>query len=357
MLAVIEKVVPPPWLDHLRSEDNPIRHSWIPTEQLKPAPHAPYIIVSPDIKPLGKILILQLDHRGDFVMGDEARRLIRATWPDAHITLVCGSWNKQAALQSGLVDAVETFNFYAEDESAGAPSLSFDQKAEVFAQLVEGCEFDLAIDLRVGADTRPFLKRVSARTKAGLDSGDDFPWLDIRLPIVNPEQASKAWQRFVPACDLYTSGEHAYLDIKISPEDCERAHDKLLVWGPYVDLPFGQYEFILKCSSAAPTRIKYDVCADSGVTILGGGTMTIGPLCDQMTQIRLPQAVAGFELRVYAIPGKPYPPLVFGGLQIVKRASLVGLHQRENMTLLAHLVALRLDSATKTERIARHVAE
>ena len=81
--------------------------------------------------------------------------------------------------------------------------------------------------------------------------------------------------------------------------------------------------------------------------------MKIGPLGDQMAQMPLPRAVAGFELRVYSIPGKPYPPLVFGGLHIIKRASLVGLHQRENMRLLADLVALRLEHPTITERIER----
>ena len=356
VLVIIEKVAPPAWLDRLQREDNPTHLSPIPTEKLKPIPHSPYIVVSPDTEPLGQILLLQLDHRGDFMMGSEARRLIREAWPDAHITLICGSWNKQDALQSRLADTVVTFDFYAEDKSAGIPSVSFDQYATLFARLVERQQFDVAVDLRLGDDTRPLLKHVSARTKAGFDTGDEFPWLDIRLPTINPEQASKAWQRFVPACDFHTSGEHTYLDMKVSSEDCERSQGGLVVWGPYTDLPFGRYEFILKCSSAVQTEIKYDITAYSGVTTLGGGTLKVGPRCDQMMQVRLPHAVQGVELRIYSIPGRPYPPLVFGGLQIIKRASLAGVHQRENMNLLAYLVTLRLKQAAATEEIARHVA-
>ena len=160
----------------------------------------------------------------------------------------------------------------------------------------------------------------------------------------------------MPACELFTLGEHAYLDMKISPEDCERANDKIIVWGPYMDLPFGDYELILKCSSAIRTEIRYDISADGGVTILAGGAMTIGPLCEQMTQFHLSQAAERFEFRVFAIPGRPYPPLAFGGFKISKLASSVGLHQRENMKLLAYLIMLRLKQPAVVEEIARHVA-
>ena len=355
-IAIIEKVEPPTWLDRMKGEDIPIRHSPVPTQQLKPDRQSPYVVVAPDEGQLNEILILQLDHRGDFVMGAEARRLIRDLWPDAHITLICGSWNKQDALSAGVADTVIPFDFFAEDVSAGAQVLSLEQHLDLLEQLVENHTFDLAIDLRLGSDTRPFLNRIAARMKAGFDTGDEFPWLDIRMPTINPERSSRAWQRFVPASDFHTCGDHNYLDIKVSPEDCERMNDRTIIWGPYMDLPFGQYEFVLKCGSPVRTEIRYDIAADAGETIIGGGTLKVGAFCDQILHVRLPQPVKAFEVRIYAIPGRPYPPIAFGGMQIIKRASILGLHQRENMNLLAHLVALRTQHAAVSERIMRHAA-
>ena len=59
-----------------------------------------------------RILLLKLDHIGDFVMTLDAFRLIRDTWPRADITLVCGPWNKSIAERSGLFDTVVSCNFY-----------------------------------------------------------------------------------------------------------------------------------------------------------------------------------------------------------------------------------------------------
>ena len=135
----------------------------------------------------------------------------------------------------------------------------------------------------------------------------------------------------MPASDFHTCGEHNYLDIRVTAADCERAKGRTVICGPYMDLPFGHYEFVLKCSSEVETA-----------------------LCHQLIHVRVPNAGKAFELRIYSIPGRPYPTLVLSGLQIIKRASLVGLHQRENMNLLAYLVALRLERAAVSECVVPH---
>src|SRR5205085_6303417 len=42
-------------------------------------------------------------------------------------------------------------------------------------------EFDLAVDLRKHTETRPVLQHSGARTLAGFDFRNQFPWLDIAL--------------------------------------------------------------------------------------------------------------------------------------------------------------------------------
>ncbi len=354
IIMVVEKAVVPQWLDRLKSEDTPARYFPVPTERLKPEPTSPYVVVAPDGGGLRQILVLQLDHRGDFVMGADARQLLRTLWPGAAITLVCGSWNKGEALAAKIADTILTFDFFAEDVSAGGRAVSLDEHNAAFRGLLGGRVFDLAVDLRLSSDTRHFLRHATARIKAGFDTGDEFPWLDIRMPAINPERASKAWQRFLPAAAFHTCGDHNYLEIKLAPDDCARVNGRTVIWGPYIDLPMGDYEIILKCVSAVPTVLVYDICVDQGEAIIGGGNLDIGASSDQTIHLRLPNPVKFFELRIYAIPGRPYPPLTFVGLHVIKRPSLVGLHQRENMNLLAHLVALRNEHPTLSERVSRH---
>ena len=56
--------------------------------------------------PRSKILILKLDHLGDFIMGIPALEKARATFADAEITLVVGAWNLDIARQMNVADKV-----------------------------------------------------------------------------------------------------------------------------------------------------------------------------------------------------------------------------------------------------------
>src|SRR5271167_106161 len=61
-----------------------------------------------------RILVLKLDHLGDFIIGLPALHALRELFPAAHIRLVCGRWNQGSARDCGLADEVRTFDFFAE---------------------------------------------------------------------------------------------------------------------------------------------------------------------------------------------------------------------------------------------------
>lgn len=130
-----------------------------------------------------RILILKLDHIGDFIVGMPAIAHLRAGFPDASLALVCGSWNRPWAERSGWFDRVVAFDFFTKRNAdwTGATQAQFD----AFAALALG-SFDLAIDLRHDADTRPLLARVDASFRAGfcapVEKGGSQ--LDIALPDV-----------------------------------------------------------------------------------------------------------------------------------------------------------------------------
>lgn len=128
-----------------------------------------------------RILLLKLDHLGDFVVGMPAMAQIRQAFPDALITLCCASWTRAWAEGCGLADRVVTFDFFAASKNEWRGPCT--DLYERFAQLDLG-RFELAIDLRHDPDTRPLLTRVDADVRAGFaapaDEGGRL--LDIALP-------------------------------------------------------------------------------------------------------------------------------------------------------------------------------
>ncbi|RYF19327.1 MAG: methyltransferase domain-containing protein, partial [Oxalobacteraceae bacterium] len=110
------------------------------------------------------ILVLKLDHFGDFIIGLPSLQRLREVFSTGRITLVVGSWNKTAALASGLVDAVVTYDYFPQNALGwdGRPH----ERVEKFEALTAG-RYDIAIDLRVDEDTRHLLTRVDAGLRCG----------------------------------------------------------------------------------------------------------------------------------------------------------------------------------------------
>ena len=62
-----------------------------------------------------RILVLKLDHLGDFLIGVPALKQLRELFPGAQITLICGSWNVPTAQKLGVADDVRTFDYFPEN--------------------------------------------------------------------------------------------------------------------------------------------------------------------------------------------------------------------------------------------------
>jgi hypothetical protein len=140
-------------------------------------------------RPSGRrLLVLKLDHYGDFLIGLPALKRLRKAFPGDHITLVCGSWNAELARRLGVADEVRVYDFFPEN---GA--LWTGQPFEDLGRFREVCTggFDLAIDLRVDQDTRLLLEHVEAATRCGIGPRARYPFLDIVLPPQFEERESQ----------------------------------------------------------------------------------------------------------------------------------------------------------------------
>jgi glycosyltransferase involved in cell wall biosynthesis/ADP-heptose:LPS heptosyltransferase len=115
-----------------------------------------------------RILVMKLDHNGDFLLAVPAMTKLRARYPGARIDLVTGSWNLAAAEAVGLFDNLYTLDYF-KPKSSDRPKLDEEDMDALLAQLPF---YDYAIDLRRQPDTRFLLIRLPATKYFGYDCGD-----------------------------------------------------------------------------------------------------------------------------------------------------------------------------------------
>jgi ADP-heptose:LPS heptosyltransferase/glycosyltransferase involved in cell wall biosynthesis len=124
-----------------------------------------------------KILLLKLDHLGDFVLAIPAITRLRARYPSATIDLVVGSWSVSLAKGLKLVNNIYSFDYFKKKSSESA-----DASERAVRELCTTLgEYDFAVDLRRQRDTRFILNQVRATFKVGYQTFN--PLLDRELDV------------------------------------------------------------------------------------------------------------------------------------------------------------------------------
>lgn len=122
-----------------------------------------------------RILVLKLDHNGDFLLAVPAFAKLRARYPDAQIDVVIGSWNKAAAEATGFFTNIYTLDYF---KALSAQKASLDDRE--LRILIERLPFyDYAIDFRRPYETRFLLVEMPAADYFGYRTRD--PRLDDLL--------------------------------------------------------------------------------------------------------------------------------------------------------------------------------
>jgi O-antigen biosynthesis protein len=153
--------------DDVRPDDEAVQ--WV-------TPGAPLFAVA-DIK---RILVVKLDHIGDFVTALPAIRRLKQAFPQAKITVLAGPASRAFVPLEQTIDEFIPFAFFHARSQLGERSLEKDDFIELGNQL-RPHRFDLAVDLRKHPSTRDVLKHTGARYLAGYDFQGQFPYLDIAL--------------------------------------------------------------------------------------------------------------------------------------------------------------------------------
>jgi ADP-heptose:LPS heptosyltransferase/GT2 family glycosyltransferase len=127
-----------------------------------------------------RILVVKLDHIGDFVTALPPIRRLRKLFPHARITVLAGPASRAFIALESCIDEFIPFAFFHARSQLGERDLTREDFAALAEQL-RPYRFDLAVDLRKHLSTRDVLQYTGARFLAGFDYLGQFPYLDIAL--------------------------------------------------------------------------------------------------------------------------------------------------------------------------------
>ena len=308
--VVIQKITRPIWADQALTIPVPPTPSGAflanpPPDKIEPLRT---IRTSPGL--VNSILVLKVDHYGDFILATPALKELRQAYPNAKLTLACGPWNYGAAKELGIFDDIVLSDFFKENPESHNEQFSFrltDRKAQ-FRELFNERSFDLAIDMRIDDDTRELLAEVKAGQRAGFGSKTRFPFLDIALNLPLETLAGLSFQKVIPASSFSTHyGVNKGYAIVIS--NVRNIKEKeVLIFGPYVKLDRGRYIFtplieVIRDQGkflSGSTEIVYDLSYyenKTGQTIFALGTIDLLKSADRSIPLLLESEVKGMEFR------------------------------------------------------------
>jgi ADP-heptose:LPS heptosyltransferase/GT2 family glycosyltransferase len=130
-----------------------------------------------DIK---RILVVKVDHIGDFVTAIPAIRRLRQLFPAATIHVLASRAARVFAEIEDCIDEFIEFEFFHSVSGLGQKQIS-QEEYQALRDRLAPYRFDIAVDMRKHLDTRDVLRHTPARFLAGFDYMGQFPFLDIAL--------------------------------------------------------------------------------------------------------------------------------------------------------------------------------
>jgi ADP-heptose:LPS heptosyltransferase/GT2 family glycosyltransferase len=156
---------------------------WRPDPEFVEAIYPSRPLAAPET--IRRILVIKLDHIGDFLLALPAIRALKRFFGEARLTLLAAPGVVELTAGESAIDDTLAFDLPLRGGSAAPAPLG------EIAEALVAREFDLAVDLRCHGETRPILQASGATWRAGFDQAHDFPWLDIAAAM-EPDTAGRA---------------------------------------------------------------------------------------------------------------------------------------------------------------------
>lgn len=127
-----------------------------------------------------RILVVKVDHIGDFVTAIPAIRRMKQIFPAASIHVLASRAARAFAEIEDCIDEFHEFEFFHAVSGLGPKDISQEEYVALRERLTP-YRFDIAVDLRKHVDTREVLRYTQARFLAGFDHMGQCSFLDISL--------------------------------------------------------------------------------------------------------------------------------------------------------------------------------
>jgi SAM-dependent methyltransferase len=285
-----------------------------------------------------RILVLKLDHLGDFLMSMPALERLRSVFREAEITLVVGSWNVDFARALGVADHVVAFDAFPRNSTEEEPNV-----AATLSRFTEAVgEYDLAVDLRVDTDTRVLLRSVRAPLRAGIGTYAEFPFLDISLPVDfarnEPESAREDrldHRAFAFQGSVTSASYRLFSSAATAERDCA------IIWGPYWRLRPGRY-FFEPWIELHPNALGGMIKLDIGLNRKRSTELFVTDEAKPRLSFEVELPETEFEFRIWTVDDLPSVDFSFFGGRLVRAGASSVLHQSEYASLLVELLAIRM---------------
>lgn len=139
-------------------------------------------------RPVRRVLAIRADQLGDLSASLSAIKSLREVFPEAHITFMAAPGIAEVVLASGLCDDVVHVSLIY-DSVVEKRYLSVEEErrlCSVFSQV----NFDVAIDLCPGEETRPLLKLTNANFLIGFNPRE-FDYLDFGIDVISRDKSNR----------------------------------------------------------------------------------------------------------------------------------------------------------------------
>ncbi len=127
-----------------------------------------------------RLLVVKLDHIGDFIAVLPALRRLKVLFPNAELHVLAAPAAQALAALEPAIDRMHVFTFFHARSAEGRCAVG-PRELEALRARLQPLHFDLAIDLRRQGDTREVLRFTGATWLAGFDQGHRFGFLDIAI--------------------------------------------------------------------------------------------------------------------------------------------------------------------------------
>jgi len=127
-----------------------------------------------------RLLVVKLDHIGDFIAALPALRRLKVLFPNAELHVLAAPASQSLAALEPAIDRMHVFSFFFAKSAAGSREVTEAELLALRARLLP-YHFDLALDLRRQGDTRKVLPYTGATFLGGFELGHQFPWLDLAV--------------------------------------------------------------------------------------------------------------------------------------------------------------------------------